>query len=342
MKSIKKNTIILLLITLIVLFFVLKDNFILIVDNITKINIGWILLAIVLMSLYWLFKSLSLYTITKEYRKNISFKRIFHQTLITQFFNGVTPFSTGGQPMEIYMLTKNNIKTTHATNIVVQNFILYQSALIILGTIAVIINSFLNLFPDVILLKQLIILGFIINTLVGVGLLFISFSTKFNRTVIYKIIDILSKFKLVKNIDKKKERWSRRIEEFHDSAELLKKKKSIFVKGFLYNFIGLVSFYLVPLFVLFSLGNYDSLNIISSIVASAYVLILGSFVPIPGGSGGIEYGYMQFFGNFISGAILSTSLLLWRFITYYLGILIGGIVLNFYKGGKENANRVVH
>ena len=27
----------------------------------------------------------------------------FKHNIIVQFFNGVTPFSTGGQPMEIYM-----------------------------------------------------------------------------------------------------------------------------------------------------------------------------------------------------------------------------------------------
>lgn len=332
MKNLKKNTIVLLLITLIVLFFILKDNFLLVLQNITNVNYIWILLSILCVALYWLCQALSMYTIAREYSKKLKFKSIFQQTLITQFFNGITPFSTGGQPMSVYMLNKSNIKLTHATNIVVQNFILYQSALISIGAIAVIINHYLNLFVNTPILKNLILLGFIVNTLVGVILLFISFSTKFNKGFIFKVLNVLNKLKIIKDKDQKEKQWEKRLQEFHDSAELLKKKKSLFIKGYLYNFAGLIAFYLVPLFILFSLKDYHSLNIINSIVSSAYVLIMGSFVPIPGGSGGVEYGYMQFFGNFTSGAILSTSLLLWRFITYYLGILIGGIMLNFYKG----------
>lgn len=335
MKNLKKNTIILLLITLIVLFFVLKDNFLLVLQNITNVNYIWILLSIVCVVLYWLCQALSMYTIAREYSKDLKFKSIFQQILVTQFFNGITPFSTGGQPMSVYMLNKSNIKITHATNIIVQNFVLYQTALISIGAIAVIINHYLNLFVNAPILKNLILLGFTINTLVGLVLLFISFSTKFNKSFIFKALSILSKLKLIKDKDQKEQKWNKRLQEFHASAELLKQKKSLFIKGYLYNFTGLIAFYLVPLFVMFSLKDYHSLNVINTIVSSAYVLIMGSFVPIPGGSGGVEYGYMQFFGNFTSGAILSTSLLLWRFITYYLGILIGGIMLSFYKGEDQ-------
>ena len=57
-------------------------------------------------------------------------------------------------------------------------------------------------------------------------------------------------------------------------------------------------------------------------------MILGSFVPIPGGTGGLEYGYTKFFGNFITGPALNASMLLWRFITYYLGLILGAIAVN--------------
>ena len=82
------------------------------------------------------------------------------------------------------------------------------------------------------------------------------------------------------------------------------------------------------------MGDFN-IGIMETISASAYVLIIGAFVPIPGGTGGIEYGFMQFFGNFISGSVLSASLLVWRFITYYLGIILGAITISFFKGDGE-------
>jgi uncharacterized membrane protein YbhN (UPF0104 family) len=72
-------------------------------------------------------------------------------------------------------------------------------------------------------------------------------------------------------------------------------------------------------------------------VSSAFVLIIGNFVPIPGGSGGIEYGFLKFFGIFVTSSILSSGLIVWRFITYYLGIIIGGVALGFFKGDGKKA-----
>ena len=77
------------------------------------------------------------------------------------------------------------------------------------------------------------------------------------------------------------------------------------------------------------MGDFTSFNALESVIASAYVMLIGSFVPLPGGTGGIEYGFLKFFGVFIvNDAKLRALMLLWRFITFYMGIVIGGIALN--------------
>ena len=73
------------------------------------------------------------------------------------------------------------------------------------------------------------------------------------------------------------------------------------------------------------MGLGESINPFIAIVTSAYVMLIGSFVPIPGGSGGLEFGFVRFFGFFISGAKLSSIMIVWRLITYYLGLIIGAV-----------------
>ena len=330
-KSIKKNAIILLVVLVIVLWVILKDDFVNIIDTLSKADVRWIAFAIIFVFLYWVLRTMCLFMIAREYSRKLKFNTMLQLTLITQFFNGITPFSSGGQPMEIYYLSKCGIKATRGTNIIVQNFIMYQMALIVHGIIAIILNYHFRFFKEIAILRELTTIGFIINTLVGVGLLFISFSTKFNKKVISMAIKICHKLRIVKDIDKTIEIWSDKLSEFHESAELLKQKKILFVKGFIYNFIALSVFYVIPLFVIYGMGDFN-INVVKTITASAYVLIIGAFVPIPGGSGGIEYGFMQFFGNFINGSALSASLIVWRFITYYFGIILGAICVNFFKG----------
>ena len=64
-------------------------------------------------------------------------------------------------------------------------------------------------------------------------------------------------------------------------------------------------------------------------------MLIGSFVPIPGATGGLEYGFMSFYGSFIKGSKLNAIMLVWRFITYYFGLILGSIVLNIKKECKK-------
>lgn len=337
MKNTKRNTIVVLLIMIVVMFFILKDDYENILNNLLLANKWYILFGIVLIFLYWLLRALCLHIIVREYKPKMKLSRMVQQVLITQFFNGITPFSTGGQPMQVYMLKKSGVKIASATNIIVQDFIMYQLALIVIGVFALIINWKFHLFEVSSMLSALIIVGFIINVLVGAFLLFVSFSRKFNNFIGTMIIKLGTKFKIVKDSEKVVAKWEEKLTEYHESAHLFKKKKWLFIKCFIYNLISLILFYIIPYFVFMSFDTSLDISILEVMVSSAFILIIGNFVPIPGGSGGIEYGFLKFFGIFITSSILSSGLIIWRFITYYLGIIIGGVALGFFKGDGKKA-----
>lgn len=330
----KLNIIILILITLIVLYFSLKDDFFNIINQILKMNIWYLLIAFLLVILFWIFRSYPMYTFCKKVNKDFKYRESIQLTLRTQFFNAVTPFSTGGQPYQIYYLKQSGIDYASSTGIVVENFIVYQIALVILGLISLLMNQIFSIFHKVPLLSKLIALGFIMNTLVIIIMFILAFSTRLNKFLISLSIKILTKLHIVKDKDKKLKKWSENIDRFHKSATSLLEDKKIFISNILYNFLALCCIYLVPLFVLYSMRDFLSFTPGISIVTSAYILIIGSFVPIPGGSGGLEYGFLQFYGNFVTGSKLKALMLVWRFITYYFGMIVGAISLNMRRVRK--------
>ena len=114
-------------------------------------------------------------------------------------------------------------------------------------------------------------------------------------------------------------------------TETLLKNKTDFIKTIFFNFMALTLFYSIPVLIIFGLGDYHSMNVLESIIASAHVMLIGSFVPIPGASGGLEYAFTQFYGVFITGTTLTLVMLLWRTLTYYLGVIIGSVLLNIRK-----------
>jgi len=324
----KVNFLIIFFITIIVLYLALKDDFTGIINQILNIQPIFLILSFLLIFAYYFLRTIILNDIIIKFKKDFSFKETFGITLKTQFFNGITPFSSGGQPFQVYMLKKAGIKISNSTNIIIQNFIVYQIALVILGIIAIIYNHFFDFFKEIALLKNLVTIGFIINILVIIILFALAFTTKLNKILGYVFIKLLQKTKIIKNSKQLVSKWEEYVENFHDGAIVLLNNKKIFLKGIFYNLIALCSLYLIPIVLLYGMGNFNVVTPVESIITSAYVMLIGSFVPIPGGTGGLEYGFVVFYGNFVKGSALNAIMLLWRFITYYFSIILGAIALN--------------
>lgn len=330
-KSNNLNFILILLLTIGVLYFSLKDNFVEVINQFLNLNWFWLIIGFILIIGYWYFSSLSMYLIARKFENRANIKGIFRINVITHFFNGITPFASGGQPYQVYALRKEKIDVVDCTNICVQNFVAYQLALVLLGTLAIIFNNIFNLFPDVRMLKIFVLIGYLVNLSVAGGLFAISFTQKFNRLILKLIINLGSKLRIVKDKNETIERFNSYVSRFYNSTKLLLKDKKNLIKVIFYHFIGLICHYSVPLAVLYSMGDFSSFNLYISIIASAYVMIIGSFIPLPGGTGGLEYSFVVFFGNFISNGKLTVLMLLWRFITYYFGMIAGAIALNFSR-----------
>ena len=60
----------------------------------------------------------------------------------------------------------------------------------------------------------------------------------------------------------------------------------------------------------------------------AYMLYLGaSYNPLPGASGAQEGGFLLFYRGLFPEGQISLAMLLWRFFTYYLQLILGTVVM---------------
>lgn len=327
------NVIVLALVTCLVLYFSLKDNFNTIINEIINVNIFWLVISFLLAISFWFFKAIATTRIANIFKKDYSIKQGMRLVLETNFFHAITPFAVGGQPYEIYSLKKSKLKITEATNVSIVNFIVYQIALVLLGIIAIVYNHHFVLLKENDLLKNLVVVGFLVNFIVIVALFLLTCTKKINKILMKFIIKVLNKIHIVKNKDEKIKQFNEYLNEFHQGAKILLQDKKLFIKLIFVHFIGLISSYLIPLTLAYAMG-ISSYTGIEAIVLSSYVMLIGAFVPIPGGTGGLEYGFMTFYGSFIKGSKLNAIMLLWRFITYYFAMILGAILLCIRKKEK--------
>lgn len=327
----KSNLLILIMVTCSILYITLKGEFTNILTILLKVNIAWLSMAIICIFLYWIIEAKTLHMMLRTYDKKLSYFNVLKLVLTTQFFNGITPFSTGGQPFQIYVLSKSTkLKLSNITSASLHNFIVYQTVLVIMSTIAICTRYFFHVFPkDTPGLDMLVFIGFLLNIIIISALIIIASSPILTKKILSIIYFVLKYTPLKKKLPGIQLKYNHIVKEFHKDILALMADKYTYYKAIMLNILKLLSFYTVAYFISLAV-DFDHISIIQALVASAYVMLITSIVPLPGASGGAEMGFLVFFGSFIIGPQATAIMLLWRFITYYIGLFTG--LITFYFG----------
>ena len=88
----------------------------------------YFLLAFSCIVLNWFNEGLMLKTVV-EGIKRVRFKRTFKIAMITQFFNLITPFFTGGQPFTVYYFSKEGVEYEQSIAAILYKSFTFQVAI---------------------------------------------------------------------------------------------------------------------------------------------------------------------------------------------------------------------
>lgn len=293
--------------------------------QIKELNLLWFFMAIFSIVLYWTFEAKILQRITFSLYGKYNFLNAFKVTMIGQFFNVVTPFASGGQPAQLYTMSKQKVGLAPAVSILMLKFIIYQTILTCYSLVLIIGKmAFFQKRMDNYL--YLIIIGFFVNASV-ISLLFIFTSCKrIKEIVLIKTLKLLNKIRVIKDYQQCEKKVEDNLNLFQQNIETLKNKKKLLYQVLLYTIIQLTFFFIVPYF-LYRSFKLSGVSIFTIISATAFVRMITSFVPIPGASGGAELSFYYLFSLFFLKKHILLAILLWRFISYYFGMLVGGVIM---------------
>ena len=127
------------------------------------------------------------------------------------------------------------------------------------------------------------------------------------------------------------------LEEYHDSAKFIIDNKNAMVKTFLASIGQLVSYHSVAYFIYLSLG-VEGLNYIKITSLQSFLYLSVSVLPLPGTVGVNETGFSLLYNPIIKKTIVDSAMLLTRGISFYLIVLITGIIL-LYIALKKNPKK---
>lgn len=331
MKFKKLNYIVIILTTILLLGYVFfVDNPKSLLSALLSAKPMWLIYALLSILFYWLLDCFVLRSLCNRISNKLSLVEGFRATMTGQLFNCITPFASGGQPMQAYVLSKNNIPLGEASSILLAKFIVYQITLTFYSCIVILLKLkfFLNQISG---FGYLVLLGFSVNIIVVALLIGIGFFPKTTKNVLISIASFLYKIKLLKKYEKTCKRITEELDNFYVNFTLLKGDLKLLIFPTFLTILQLTAFFMIPFFVCLSLGVPNP-GLLTMICAAAFVLLISSFIPSPGGSGVAEGSFYMFFNIFFSQAgLLAVAILLWRLFTFYLPIIVGIFMSAFSK-----------
>lgn len=283
--------------------------------------------------------------------KAISLRECIRIVLLWEFGSAITPGMIGGKAVAIYMLVKNKIHAAKASSIVLMAILLDEIIFIVLFPI------FYFLFreemfrfgldcPDWLALKSKMpwidnIQYLEYTVFVMLALLFGFVAIVFMGIFIYpswirQFIKTIGRFPLWS-------KWRSSIHDFADevhqtSLHIRKKRLRFWLELTFSTFISWCGRYLVGVAIVygFSTGHIDWMYV----YVKQYALWLMFYLPsTPGSSGIAEALYMAFYCDSILPGLSGTAAFVWRFMSYYIYLFIGLVILLLGKSHRVVARK---
>ena len=314
------------------LWLALKDHTEEIMNTLLNVDVGKVLVVILVVLFCQLIVGWILQQYAKIVKKDYSLKEGFVNALVASFFHGITPSSSGGQIAQVFVFHKQGLVVEHSASILVIDFIVYQITMVLVSLILLVwkIPYFMNC--SIFLLA---ILGFGVNAIVIGVLILCTFSKKVYTWILHVAIAFLARIKIVKDEESVREKMRVKLIEFSKGITVLRSNGKLLIKVVLANIFRLLMYYAIPIFCLWALDfPFEKIDFVTMIALTSFVMNVNAFIPIPGASGGTESVFMMMFGMLLSSVQVSSVMVLWRFTTYHLLMILGAIVFIKVQNSK--------
>lgn len=325
-----------LLLSTLALGLALYDSFEVVLKTISQINAISLIVMAVWGLLPYLIHGLILKLMASHVMPKYRYSNGFINALIGGFMSGITPSSTGGQFAQSYTFKKQGLKGSHGAGIIWLDFFLYSITLVVIAMLL-----FLTNFTE--FAHSSITFVFGIGLLVNIIIIFLLglmvFKPSAYRKLMHFIIHLTEKFKWVKQKEKIIHAWDQILEHFYQAQTVITENRGMLWQLFGLNSLKILVYFATPLVIGLLLNLEIKWSMVVELIALAsFVTIANTFVPLPGAAGATESLFVLTYSTVIGKASAASIMILWRFFSFYLILIIGGVL--FFKVRHQKTKEI--
>ncbi len=251
--------------------------------------------------------------------------RCISYSFIGFFYSGITPSATGGQPMQLYYMSKDKNSLSESSVVLMTVALIYKFVLVLIGIAMLVFwhQPLKTYLKDYFLL---FLLGLFLNLLLVVILLAVMFAPGWMKGVIVRAEKLLVKLRVFKNSATRRDNIEKFVDGYQDAVHFLAAHKGKVCNVCLFTFLQRCSVFVLTFIIYrgFSLEGADVLTV-ALLQASVYIAV--DMLPVPGAQGITELMYRSVFSTVFTGGYLMPSLYVTRGISFYFLLLVGSVVI---------------
>ncbi|PKM83790.1 MAG: hypothetical protein CVU88_01150 [Firmicutes bacterium HGW-Firmicutes-13] len=297
-------------------------------ESLQTVQPAFLFLALLIVLFSWLIEGLRLKYIvgSLEENRNISLFSCVKVFLITLFFAGITPMALGEWPALIYYLHRSGVSLAESTASMVIRTVLTKFMFMVVAVALLIsydgrisggaaLNYFFRSALGFLVLSSFIYFIVLLKPeIIWVGL----------RTL--KRVPFLRRLAASNRLKDLVKRLREEAEQFQLSLGRLGRsnRKRLIIPALL-SFGYWFTYFLIAPVLLVGLGlDFEFWRIL---IWQFLIVLIIVYTPVPGGSGFVEISLAAFFAAYVPAHIIGIFVVAWRFFTYYINLIFGGILV---------------
>lgn len=300
------------------------------------LSVGVVISLGILLVLYFLADGLRLYCVIRALGFRIRFSYIIKLVFVNIFISNVTPLATGGGVVQIYFMNRQGMPVGQAT---AATSIRTMLAALILFTLTPIIiwiepNRFHMFFH-----------GSLLYGITGVSSAYLAvFWVILYRLRIIKrwMLRFLYLFTAIKIISRQRLRgWflkiSKELDRFSDGFKrFFRGNPGWAILSVVFTALFLLLLFSFSIVLIGALGY--QVPVLTVLAFQVVVTFFMYFTPTPGATGVAEGGYGILFSQLVQKQDITPLILSWRFLTIYVGVVIGIVIMyrEMFKSSKAD------
>ncbi len=291
-----------------------------VIDAMQHTDGRYLLLAVCCVLLFIGGQAVAIWLMMRAHQEHQSFGKCLLYSFTGYFYCSITPFASGGPPMQIFYMRKEKVPIPVASVVMLIVTFLYKAVLVVAGLL-------LLLFGQRLISRYLsgVLLIFGVGLFLTVGFSFLLalfiFRPNLAKKAMVKGLGWLERKRFMKPKEGRRERLEASMDQYGETAVFFKTHKALMALVFCVTLAQRFCLFLATYFVYRAFG-LSGASVWLIVILQATISISAEMLPLPGGMGISEALFVSIFAGIFGSNLVFPGMVLSRGITYYVQLLL--------------------